>query len=254
LPVLCLDGEMEGAEFMRRAYRLARGLGYDRPPEGLHYYRLAGPLGDPGMQEDVRAVAKDTGAGFIVLDSLTMAAYSTDSNDAPAVIATIKFLETLGTVLAIDHIPKAQAGVNQSHYSQFGSSFKRYAVRSQMQLVKADGGAVSLLHKKSNFGPLVEPINMAVEFDSDAIRFSNISGADERLAGLEANLPAGERVYQTLVEYEGAGAMVGALAEDLKMAEKTVRNHLTALKRAGRVENVEGNRWRASVPDQQAYE
>jgi hypothetical protein len=39
-PVLYVDAELEVEEFTRRAYKVARGMGLDKPPEGLFYVRL----------------------------------------------------------------------------------------------------------------------------------------------------------------------------------------------------------------------
>src|SRR5262245_37265652 len=71
--VLFVDAEMDVREFTRRAYALARGLGHDRPPEGLYYHELQGALGDPQVQADLLEARAQTNTDFVVLDSLTIA-------------------------------------------------------------------------------------------------------------------------------------------------------------------------------------
>lgn len=239
---LYLDGELTADEFGRRAFKVARGLGLMHPPHGMHYFQLPGSLSTPAVQAEVSLLAQDCGASFIVLDSLTMASFGADANEAQDMVRLIKFLETLGTVVAIDHTPKLTAGSNQSHLSQFGSAFKRYASRSQLQLVVGDAGGLTLLHKKSNFGPLAEPIHLGLEFTVDAVYIDTLEVGDERLAGASDNLPAVEQVYCELAQYED-GSTPLFLSKELGKSEKTVKNHLTALKQAGRVMPLGDGRW-----------
>ncbi len=51
-PVLYVDTEFSQSEFVRRCYQLARGMGMDRPPEGLHYFRT-----DASLSKSIQIIA-----------------------------------------------------------------------------------------------------------------------------------------------------------------------------------------------------
>jgi RecA-family ATPase len=240
--VLYLDAELEATEFIRRAYKVARGLGLSEPPHGLHYYQLPGALTDPNVQTKVRLRAIACEAGFIVLDSLTMGTSDSDPKEAQPVIAITKYLETLGTVVAIDHTSKPAPGANMSHYGQFGSVFKRNGARSQIQLIQAEGSGISLIHKKANFGPRSQPINLALEFEETAVRFIPIGPDDDRMAGMEANMPALEQVYCELAKCD-EGTKPENLAAILNKSIKTVQNYLSILHKQGRANPCGDGRW-----------
>ena len=52
---LFIDAELDVDEFARRAYRLARGFGWDKPPEGVSYWQLPGSLASDTVREQMRA-------------------------------------------------------------------------------------------------------------------------------------------------------------------------------------------------------
>jgi hypothetical protein len=52
-PVLYIDSEFDQDEFIRRAYKLARGMGLSAPPAGVLYYRTRYSLTTPGGQRDI---------------------------------------------------------------------------------------------------------------------------------------------------------------------------------------------------------
>lgn len=244
--VLYMDGELDATEFLRRAYRVARGMELEGPPAGLHYWQLPGPLSDPKVLALAGEVVEACGADLVVLDSLTVSTYGLDIKEAGDTTAVIKGVERWGaTVLAIDHQRAPQAGVNLSSYRPFGTTFKFNLARSVLQLVKAEGGGVVLRQTKSNFGPLAEPVNLSLDFTADAVRFEVIESGDDRMAGIQEHLPAAERVLCALAECGAQGDSPEGLAKALNMAEKTVRNYLSAHRRAGRAEPIDGARWRA---------
>ncbi len=240
-PVIFIDAELDDEEFIRRAYQVGRGLGLSRPPEGLYYYRLPGSLADPAVIEGVRELVESTQAGLVILDSLTMACFGADLKEAGDVTAILRGIETWGTVLTLDHIAKPMAGANLSHYRPFGSQFKYAGARSVVQIVKAESGRGLMLRPvKSNFSALGEPVGVEIKFHSDRVVFASAQLTDEAMAGLDAHLPAKEQVLQALVQQ--GQTRPEALAEVLGMAEKTVRNHLSALRAEGRV-NTTGGEW-----------
>lgn len=239
--VLYIDAELDETEFTRRAYAVARGLGLEGPPMGLHYWNLSGPLSDPRVHEEARNLIAACNAELFALDSLTIASYGTDAKEQADMTAILKQIEQWGsTGLLIDHPPAPRPGVNTSAYRPFGTTFKYNLARSVLQIIRVDGGGLALRQTKHNFGPLSEPISMAMVFDGDAIRFEVVDVTDERMTGLENHLPAGERVFQALAQHGTTGATAQELAADLEIASKTVSNHLTTLKNQGRASNKDG--------------
>lgn len=186
--VLFIDTEMDGEEFRRRAYQVARGIGLSEPPEGLYYWHLAGVLDCGKALEEARRVSQRSGAPlvFVIVDSLSGACPGMDLSDAQDIIPLFKGLQKIGTVLAIDHIrhqgpQKDGAPVTDSR--PFGSVFKYHLVRSAVQVTKAKGGGLTLSQTKANFGALSTPLYVALEFSENSVRVDELAADDARLAG-----------------------------------------------------------------------
>lgn len=243
---LYIDAELEHTEFMRRAYKIARGYGYVKPPVGLQYLQIVGSVSDRMMQEHIRAKVAESEAEIVIFDSLSIASYGADANDASDMIGVLKFLEGLGCpVLALDHITKPMQGVNLSHYRAFGSVFKGNVARSTIQVIKAEGGALTLLHKKSNFAALSDPLHLILDFQEDTVRVEAISAGDERLAGIEDNLPAVEQVLRELGKHSD-GARPEFLSTELGKSLSTIKNHLSALHKQHKAAPTGDGTWRAT--------
>lgn len=241
-----LDAELDADEFTRRAFAVARGLGLQEPPQGLHYWQLPGPLSKPDVRDAVRTVLVGTGAEVTVLDSLTIAA-GVDAGGQAEMTPILREVNSWpGTKLCIDHPPAPKAGVHTSTARPFGTTFKYNLARSVMQLVRADGGALTLRQTKNNFGPIAEPIHLALTFSSGAVTVEHLKDGDERLSGVEEHLPAMERVALALGRH-AEGTTAEALAEELDVKAKTASNYLTALKQRGRAANI-GGRWHSQFP------
>jgi hypothetical protein len=223
-------------------------MGLEEPPTGLYYMQLPGPLSEPKVQAFVQMMRQEVEANFCILDSLTMSTFTSDPKEAPDMIRVIKYLETLGTVLAIDHIGKPPIGVtNLSQFRQFGSAFKWHGARSILQLIKAEGGGLQIIHKKTNFAALSAPLCLNLEFGEDRVLIESIGADAPQMIGIEEHLPPTERVFQTLAGFGSVGARPEELAGELKaMNIKTIRNHLTILKRANRADSVMGV-WRTAA-------
>lgn len=248
-PSLFVDAELDEEEFTRRAYAVARGMGYDRPPKGLHYHRLAGSLTDPLVMADVGAIVDAVRPALTILDSVMAAAYGADLERAADTTTMLKQVERWGTVLTLDHIAKPQPGANLSQYRPYGSAFKYNLARSVLQVVQADGGGLVLRQTKHNFGPKATPLGIGLDFESDRVTFSVIDVNDERMAGIDHHLPAAERVYRALADY-ATGARPEELADEVEMSVKTVRNHLTVLGKSRRAVSLGDGKWRVpTIPD-----
>ena len=243
---LYLDAELDSTEFVRRAYRIARGLGMTHPPTGLHYYNIGGSLSNAVVQGRVVQARQESEAQFIVFDSLSIGSYAVDASDASDMIGVLKFLEGLGCpVVAIDHIAKPLPGANLSQYRAFGTVFKGNVARSAIQVIKAEGGALTLLHKKSNFSALCDPLHLMLEFeDTDqSVRLVPVSPGDDRLSGIEENLPAMEQTLRELGKYPD-GARPEFLSTETSKALSTIKNHLAMLHKHKRAFPVGDGTWR----------
>jgi RecA-family ATPase len=74
--VLYIDGELNAEEVIRRAYRVARGMGPHTGLLQMAYLSLDGrSAADPAVQAEIRKLVETQHFDFIVLDSLTMATY-----------------------------------------------------------------------------------------------------------------------------------------------------------------------------------
>jgi len=187
------------------------------------------------------------GITLIILDSLTLGSFRIDPGQAKDEIGLLKSLEPLGIVLAVDHTRKPQPSERTSELRAFGIALKGHFVRSQIHVLQHEAGVLELRHTKANFSDKQASILVELRFDSDdesgcrTVRVSAVRPGDERLAG--ADLPAIEKVFQAVVHFED-GVNIGQLAEVLDgMKDKTIRNHLSQLKGAGRIVRPEQGKW-----------
>lgn len=247
--VLYLDSELDDKEFTRRAYQIARGLGLERPPVGLHYHRLTGSITAPHVQKTIKALMEETKAKFVVLDSFTKSLCGgEDVNEVKDVTKAVSIIERWGTVIAIDHISKVIAGGNHSDSRPFGSVFKYNFSRSVIQLLKAPGGGLILRQIKNNFGSIVKPLSLSLEYGKDPkgkqfVKFKSIDIDDDQLAGIEQHLPVLDQVWRALAQHKD-GATSETLAEEMDTVKKTVQNYLSILKQQSRAESSNGV-WKA---------
>jgi len=247
--VLYLDAEMDQDEFIRRAYRVARGSGLKGPPEGLHYYRLSRAIGNQAVQAEIKEMVDSNDIALVVLDSLTVASYSSDTKDAGDVLTVLKALEAVGTVLAIDHVAKPQGGPKPAPNSPYGSVFKGNIARSVIHVRKGKSPETIVLEpQKANFSGLSERTFLRAEFGEDHVRYALTEPED-----YIADLSTAEQIVRELSQHS-EGRTPAQIAEDLEIAEKTVSNHLTGLRKLQRADRVGDGRWRAipEFPDTKA--
>lgn len=248
--VVYVDGELDADEFVRRAYMVARGLGLERPPAGLYYYPLEGPLTEKRVQSNLEYALNQSGAEFFILDSLTISTYTADPTAAPDVIAIMKYLETLGTWLCLDHVPKSSSMINQSGLRAFGSVFKGNTARSSIQLIRADGGGLALVHKKTNFSALQSPLHVKLSFNEKDVRVQFVEVNDPSMEGIDQHLGRAEQIYIAVTSVGESGGTATDIHKKLtemgiEMTLKTVQNHISTLHRTGRIEHhpLAKNRW-----------
>jgi DNA-binding transcriptional ArsR family regulator len=181
--------------------------------------------------------------GLAIIDSLTIGAFSADVKDGREVLTLLKGINPLGTILAIDHLAKAREETGFVDQGPYGSVFKSNIARSTILMKKGDTpGIVVLEAKKANFSELSPRTLLRQEFEGNCVRYT-LADPGECITDQR---PLDQVVTSLSKHLEGAKPI--QVAEDIDMAEKTVRNHLTALKRSGRVESMGDGRWRA-IPE-----
>jgi DNA-binding transcriptional ArsR family regulator len=150
------------------------------------------------------------------------------------------FKEVGATPLLIDHQARQQAGEGYQSKGAFGSAYKEHLSRSLIQVEAGDRSVeqgtlnVRLRHKKTNFGALVDPFDVSLSFSDETIVASTRELTPADLAQ-EATLKAEERVIAAL---EDGPAYPDEITETTGLARGTVKNKITALKKAGRVETT----------------
>lgn len=234
-PVLYLDWELDSDEFARRAYQIARGLGLERPPVGLLYARATLSLAE--LRGEIAAHVLRRSVGLVVADSLGPACHG-DTQAERLIIPVMEDLRSLSvTSLAVDHQAKMQQGQDYAAKTPFGSAYKYNLARAVWQVEKgerreADTLELLLRHRKSNFGPLLQDIGVRVTFEAGLVRVRRVDPAE--VPSLAEKLPARERVWAELRDMEEATAE--ELAEATGLVIGSVKNALTALRKAGRAE------------------
>jgi hypothetical protein len=122
--VLYLDAELDLDEFLRRSYKLSRGLGLKCPPRGLYYFRLSRSLASPEGEAELRGLVEWLRPVLIVLDSLSIASFGLEPNEAAHMLPVLKTLQNLSTtVLAVDHVAKPQKDTGNFDRGPFGSDW-----------------------------------------------------------------------------------------------------------------------------------
>jgi DNA-binding transcriptional ArsR family regulator len=235
-PVLYLDFELDVDEQARRAFRIARGLGMERPPEDLYYICALGHTAQDAFQAALD-LCHERSVGLMVLDSENPALQG-DAETAKDVIGFYRnyldpFREVGTSVLTIDHQAKLVRGEKSQHKRAFGSVFKENLSRSVMQVDRNTGEEGSLIvnlrHTKSNFGPRREEISVQLTFDEDEVRV-------EKLPDLVVQPEPASAREEVLEALRRGGAMYpDEIAEATGLEKKTVQNRLSELRKASLV-------------------
>lgn len=202
--VLYLDFETDGESQARRLGRVARGLGYDMPPEGVLYRRCS-----RAIVEDAPRLAVEVSrmnVKLVVVDSLAWAC-GDDPSDSGVAIRAMAAIRSLGcTAAVVAHYSKAEREVKGKR-SIFGSAFFELAARSAWE-IRADTGNQlvpnllhqAIYHRKSNEDKLrSEPLGQVVRFmegEGSPVQFyaEDIDAQDELAAGM----PLGARIRSAL--------------------------------------------------------
>jgi hypothetical protein len=241
-PVIYIDFELDADEQHRRVMQLAAGMKMEVPKDLLYVSALG--VRTHEVVEFALSACEEHEAVMVVLDSLGPAMVG----DMAAAKDVIEFhnryiapFKTVGaTPLLIDHQARQQAGEGYQSKGAFGSAYKEHLSRSLIQVEAGDRSAeqgtlnVRLRHKKTNFGALTDPFDVSLSFSDEMIVAStrDLTPADR---AQEATLNAEDRVVAAL---EDGPAYPDEIAETTGLARGTVKNKITALKKAGRVETT----------------
>jgi hypothetical protein len=248
--VLYLDSELDERGQHPRVREICKGLGIPIP-EKLHYISALG-LDTAAAFERARAACERLGIALLVIDSWGPFMQG-DMESAKDVLRFynehLRPLVDLGvTVLIVDHQSRTQEGQNYQKKGAFGSVYKENLARSVLQIerVQEDREAgtlqVRVRHRKSNFGPRLDPFDVVIAFHSDKIttKAEDIAEPDK---AAEETLSAAERVLAALKK---GPATVKDLVADTGLSTGTIRNRLSELV-PGKLEAAEGPDGRTKV-------
>lgn len=242
--VLYLDWELDQDEMARRAYRIARGLGLERPPSNLWYERVENSF--LKVLDRIKAYVEQQHIGLVVIDSIGLAC-ADDPELARVVIPLFAKLRNLHTTtLVIDHQSKLQQGQDYNRKMPFGSVYKYNLGRSVIQVERVSGepGLLDLrLHQvKFNFGRRSDDIGLRLTFDAQAVRVTLLDSTTTPPP--QETFTAEDTLLRSL--RNDGQATNQLLAQRTGIEKRTVENTMSRLHRAGRIQE-EGKRGRAVI-------
>jgi AAA domain len=242
-PILYVDLELDHTEQLRRAKRLSRGLGLKDVPEDFIYL----PMWDKRVSfetvDDLLGESKRLsilhGVKLMILDSvgLVLEGDQNTSKDVLAYVRMIKhhFAAAGIPVLQIDHQGKIIKGENYKDKTEQGNSFKRWMTRSSSQLAPITNGenevVVSFTHGKANFGPLVPPFYVKIQFKGSAV-YCGLATEEDMPEPVHA---AYDRVFADLI-IQGRATSASIKRQgrySWELTDETIRNQLRLLKKNG---------------------
>jgi DNA-binding transcriptional ArsR family regulator len=239
-PALYIDFELDADEQHRRVMQLAAGMKME-VPEDLLYVSALGVRTHDAI-EFALSMCEEYGVVLTVLDSLGPAMVG----DMAAARDVIEFhnhyiapFKAVGaTPLLVDHQARQQTGEGYQSKGAFGSAYKEHLSRSLIQVEAGDRSAehgtlnVRLRPRKMNFGALAEPFDVSLSFSDEMILASTreLTPSDR---AQETTLNSKDRVRAAL---EDDPAYPDELVETTGLTRSTVKNAITALKKAGVVE------------------
>jgi hypothetical protein len=168
-PALYIDFELDADEQHRRVMQLAAGMQMEASDD-LLYVSVLGVRTHEAIEFALSA-CDEHGVVMVVLDSLgpamigDMAAAKDVIEFHNAYIAPFKAIGV--TPVLVDHQARQQAGEGYQNKGAFGSAYKEHLSRSLIQVEAGERSAeegtlnVRLRHKKTNFGALVDPFDVA---------------------------------------------------------------------------------------------
>ncbi|MHB8154201.1 MAG: AAA family ATPase, partial [Bacillati bacterium] len=178
-----------------------------------------------------------------IFDSLG-AAMQGDMEAAKDIVPFFQTMRSLGTVLILDHQSKVQVGQDYKDKDAFGSVYKTNLSRSVWQLRQkkpdtGEGLLLTLTHKKTNFGPLYDPIGLRATFGHEF----KLEAADVPAEAKTESDTAYEKVKAALAKGPATGKR---LEEITGLADSTIRGAISELQKGGYVHEC-GKEGKASI-------
>jgi len=237
---LYLDWESNFREQKYRLARIERGLGKSVGDNILYRYQTT------SLIEDVDAVAElviKNGIDLIIIDSLGPAVHQ-DLNSAESAQEFFRALRALNcTSIILAHCAK-----NSAEKTVFGSQYFTALARGIAEVRKYQdpmSGVVSvgIFHRKSNMGPLLDPIGLDFIFSRDAVVVQPTAIVD--IPGMEEGMPIKNRILLFLAENGPASPM--DIATELGLPHNTVKVTIRRLLSEGKVIQEERGKYAAKV-------
>ncbi len=231
-PILYLDWEAGKASVNRRIRGVAMGAHIPQVVQ-VHYLdcRRRGAL--YSFAEDIARMVDQEGFGLVVVDSVGMAS-GTSSEGTDANESAIRLFSAFGylgtTVLAIDHVSKAETDAPNRPARPYGSIYKTNLARATFELRRqktADGSSVLLLNNtKANDADTLPPTSLKViHGDDGSISYEVLEHVPQELSG---SLTQADRIASYLVDDH---YNVDQLAEFTGLSENVVRAVLSRHKK-----------------------
>lgn len=241
--------DMEGLgpeEHSRRHLRIMRGMGLDQHHDSIekrfYYVEARASLGDDGFLEELALFSQEQGIDLIVIDSITMGmGTSVDMIDAGAVAKLFRRLQSLGTVVAIDHTSKASSQGSSRAATAIGSVMKYNSVRSAWNLRRLDSGSIHMTNAKMNFDEKQDDIIYRLNIDAQTATFSKSAVEEEDIWIILPDANAANAIAIAMTYLCGKGQTY-VNKEDLQawlkfygkmIAIPTISRHLNVLMKRG---------------------
>ncbi len=222
---LYLDWEADENEFKKRLTELERG--FDLPPTPVLYRECELPLVED--IDHLEQTIAEYRIGFLIIDSLGIAAGNANLNDAATATAFYSALRRLKvTSLIITHMSKE---AETKRATPFGSVYFTNLARSVFEVRKyqeeeANEIAIDLVQRKNNQGPVLSHQGFKIIFEpgKTLIKRLEVETVPEFLEklSLKARIAA-------LLKEEGR-ASVGRIAEELNKTDGQIRAALNKYK------------------------
>jgi len=245
--VLYADYERSGRVQKARLKKLAAGLGLSALPENFWYLECDQPF--VHQVEALQAHHAEHQIDLVIIDSVAGASVGEleGSESATGLMNALRQLRA--TSLLIDHVRKDPGSGKTSPY---GSVTKINRPRNiwEFKLVDRFPGEVivGLVHRRLSSGEPGNPWGFRVRHEAERITVEKVLEND--MPSFDASLTASQRILLELRSGKKTAEQIATNCQGLE--EKTIKNSLTNLKKAGQIVNLADHTWALSTRENQA--